>query len=180
LQLDDARKIGYVYKALGAGILVLRLATRHSLAGVGEGRRDIDERYTRRGSNLFEELTSALIMEGGDADTNACIAGALLGAWVGYSCLPPHWRDGLDHAQWLKSKCKALEQVLRINSLPGYNGAEDKDTLPDGGRGLLGKAALDARAMAFMEAYMRKTELAKKNEQQRQKQKQSWMGGLFR
>jgi ADP-ribosylglycohydrolase len=32
---------------------------------------------------LFEELIVNLIMEGGDADTNAAVAGAVLGAYLG-------------------------------------------------------------------------------------------------
>jgi ADP-ribosylglycohydrolase len=39
---------------------------------------------------LFEELIVNLIMEGGDADTNAAVAGALLGAYLGYANLPSH------------------------------------------------------------------------------------------
>lgn len=99
LQLDSAREIGYVYKALGSCILCLRLAIRHSKG------QHIDEHYTRPGTNIFEELITALIMQGGDADTNACIAGAVLGAWIGNTGLPPTWRDGLDHSRWLLHKC---------------------------------------------------------------------------
>jgi ADP-ribosylglycohydrolase len=32
---------------------------------------------------LFEELIVNFIMEGGDADTNAAVAGAVLGAYLG-------------------------------------------------------------------------------------------------
>ena len=34
-------------------------------------------------------------MQGGDTDTNAAIAGALLGAVYGYSAIPLQWRDRL-------------------------------------------------------------------------------------
>lgn len=154
LQLDSAREIGYVYKALGSGILCLRLAIRHFKG------QPIDEQYIQPGTNIFEELITALIMQGGDADTNACIAGAVLGAWIGNASLPPSWKNGLDHNRWLLHKCRAMEQVLGIDeSLTGYDGGQDRDTLSDGGRGLLDKASLEARDAAFVKMYAEKTKM---------------------
>ena len=54
-----------------------------------------DNGRLRAQTAVFETLVTPLVMEGGDADTNACFAGALLGAYLGYKVLPPHWRDGL-------------------------------------------------------------------------------------
>lgn len=179
LELDDARKIGYVYKALGASILALRFAMRHS-NGTRE-RGYPPEKYTRPGTNMFEELITDLVMQGGDADTNACTAGALLGAWFGYSTLPLHWRDGLDHGPWLIQKCTALQQVLGIGKESGevsrYDGTIDKDTLPDGGIGLLTKEELDSRAMKFMETYLHKADLVRK---QKQSKNQGWLKSVFK
>jgi ADP-ribosylglycohydrolase len=39
----------------------------------------------------FEEALVRTVMAGGDADTNACIAGALLGAFHGLAGIPPRW-----------------------------------------------------------------------------------------
>ncbi|KAJ0135776.1 Thiol protease [Fusarium oxysporum f. sp. albedinis] len=48
-------------------------------------------------------------MEGGDADTNACFAGALIGALLGYKVLPPHWRDGFRYGTWLMEKTEGSQ-----------------------------------------------------------------------
>jgi ADP-ribosylglycohydrolase len=150
LQLDDSMKMGYVYKSLGAAILALRRAIHHD-RGESSGK---GESFSR---NTFENLITEIVMEGGDADTNACIAGALLGAWLGYTALPAHWRDGIEHHDWLLSKCAALSCTIGIaGGLGGYKGSEDLDAMEDGGRGFLDKGALEAREMAFMEMYLRK------------------------
>jgi ADP-ribosylglycohydrolase len=73
LKLDEPNQIGYVYRSLGSAIVSLRMAMR-ALAC----RDDPISAET-----LFEELIVNLIMEGGDADTNAAVAGALLGAYLG-------------------------------------------------------------------------------------------------
>jgi ADP-ribosylglycohydrolase len=120
LNLDDVSKMGYVYKALGAAILLLRLAIRRTETGSST----TDARL-----RLFEPLIQELIMEGGDADTNACVAGALLGAWVGYSALPSDWRDGIGNKTWLLGKTEGLCQVLGVSDRDsGYQGSKDPDT----------------------------------------------------
>ncbi|KFA52371.1 hypothetical protein S40293_05993 [Stachybotrys chartarum IBT 40293] len=127
LRLDDPYKIGYVYKCLGSGIHLLRLAMRQ-LEGTGSA---ISTQTT-----MFEPLITNLIMLGGDADTNACFAGALLGAYLGYKVLPAHWRNGLVHGEWLMKKAEALSIVVGARD-GTYNGAEDIDTRHDGGRAFL-------------------------------------------
>lgn len=134
LELDSPAKIGYVYKCLGSGICILRLAMRKMA----------ETSSTATQLMLFELLITELIMYGGDADTNACFGGALLGAYLGYKALPPHWRDGLRHGTWLLEKSEALCQVLRV--MPGtYSGEMDRDTYPDGGRGFLTKDDMERR-----------------------------------
>lgn len=54
----------------------------------------------------FEETMNRVIATGGDTDTNACIAGALMGAAVGYDAIPERWVAALDQkthdrAEWL-------------------------------------------------------------------------------
>lgn len=39
--------------------------------------------------------------QGGDADTNGAVAGALLGCKLGTSALPPSWVNELKHKDWL-------------------------------------------------------------------------------
>ncbi|XP_066283565.1 ADP-ribosyl-[dinitrogen reductase] glycohydrolase-like isoform X2 [Branchiostoma lanceolatum] len=76
LKLDERRKIGYTYKTMGAGFWSLR-------------------------QNDFRKALTELIMEGGDADTNGAVAGALLGCKLGVKGLPKSWRDKLCYKQWL-------------------------------------------------------------------------------
>jgi len=169
LQLDDSMKMGYVYKSLGAGILALRQA----IHGYQSWNTKNKESFCR---NIFENLITEIVMEGGDADTNASIAGALLGAWLGYTALPAHWRDGIEHHDWLLSKCEALSYTIGITSgLDDYMGSKDLDAMEDGGRGFLDKEALEAREMAFMEMYLKKR--AESNVVENRKK--GWKGKLF-
>ncbi len=139
LQLDDSMKMGYVYKALGATILCLRLAIRQP----------------DRRAHIFETLITDLIMLGGDADTNACCAGAVLGAWVGYSNLPAHWRDGMMHGKWLRRKTDAVWQYTSVGD-GSYRGFNDPDTLTDHEKGLLTRETLEKREMKLMEKILLK------------------------
>jgi len=126
LHLDDLNKMGYVYKALGAAVLSLRLAIR---------RTQLSRTPTEDRLHVFESLIQELIMEGGDADTNACIAGALVGCWVGYAAIPPHWKDGIGNGKWLLEKTEGLCQILGVSkSLFEYKGCKDLDTRIDGGK----------------------------------------------
>jgi ADP-ribosylglycohydrolase len=150
LQLDDSMTMGYVYKSLGAAIVALRSAMKSDWSGSEERRK-----YSNR--TIFENLITEIVMEGGDADTNACVAGALLGAWLGYMALPAHWCEGIEHHDWLVSKCDALMYVLGIKDFAVvYKGSEDPDAMEDGGNGFLNRSALEARETAFMETYLRK------------------------
>ncbi|KAL2008536.1 hypothetical protein VTN00DRAFT_6730 [Thermoascus crustaceus] len=194
LQLDET--MGYVYKSLGAAILTLRLGMQRR-PYLGESSNNSNSTETRDDParpyhNLFEELITTLIMQGGDADTNSCIAGSLLGAWVGYTALPPHWRDGIQHHNWLLCKCNALAQTIGVVSdqllLPGYRGSEDQDTRDDGGKGVLSKE-LEVQEEVFSDICLGpkeqkkkkedeiKTEETKKEEEKRE-QKQGGIGRL--
>jgi ADP-ribosylglycohydrolase len=143
LQLDDSRTMGYVYKALGAALLTLRKAIQWPVASHPD---------------VFGALIEELVMQGGDADTNACIAGALLGSWTGFAALTPQWREGLVHRDWLLGKIDGMCRTVGI--VPGeYKGSTDFDTAFDGGRGLLDQDELRAREHKFMEFVMLKMKL---------------------
>ncbi|KAF4459372.1 regulatory for the arginine catabolic pathway [Fusarium albosuccineum] len=162
LKLDDSYKIGYVYKTFGSGILLLRLAMRQ-LESAGQLRSQLA---------IFEKLITDLIMEGGDADTNACFAGALLGGLLGFKALPPHWRDGLRHGTWLMEKSEGLCDVLGITK-GSYIGSRDKDTAEDGGRGFLTDAQMEERCM-LMQAWMVQEEQEWNRKQEADKKKPTW------
>lgn len=191
LQLDDSAKMGYVYKALGAAILALRLGMRQSRSS-WRGQVATDPTPTpataRPNSTIFEEIMTSLVFEAGDADTNACVAGALLGCWFGYNSLPAHWRDGIEHHDWLVQKCEALSQVMGVsNDMPGYKGSADLDTCIDGGKGLMSREELKARGEAFTAQYVERQakgmQLANQREKEKKRKEQkgwtrmpSWLG----
>lgn len=81
-------KIGYTLKALGAAFWALR----HS--------------------ESFSDGLLAVIHEGGDADTNAAVAGALLGARFGFEAIPREWRDGLVFGRELSERVEKLISLL--------------------------------------------------------------------
>lgn len=110
LELDDS----YVYKGLDSAILCLRLAMRSSTSSM----------------NTFELIITDLTLEVGNADINACCAGALLGAWFGYSKFPHHWREGLMHRDWYVQKMESLCRVVGITE-ESYRGIDDLDTQTD-------------------------------------------------
>ena len=57
-----------------------------------------------------------LILEGGDSNSNGCVAGALLGCKVGYSHLPQEWVQGLRKKQttWLNIKINHLLDMIGL------------------------------------------------------------------
>lgn len=170
LQLDEGQKIGYVYKTFGAGIHCLRLAMR-KLSTSGNTLRSQVE--------VFEPIITNLIMRGGDADTNACFAGALVGSYIGYKALPPHWRDGLQRGDWLMEKTEALSKVVGITS-GTYSGKADKDTAADGGRGMPTEKDMEMRVM-LIQARMAKEEQEYNRKQREEEAKQrgsKWMSWL--
>jgi ADP-ribosylglycohydrolase len=80
LRLDEPDSIGYTFKSMGSAFTSLRQ------------------------SGTIESILNDLIMEGGDADSNACVAGALLGCVYGYDSLPKEWLEYLPHRQWLENR----------------------------------------------------------------------------
>lgn len=173
LELDDMYKIGYTYKTFGSGVHLLRLSMRELAAA---------ESHLSTQKTIFEPLITNLIMKGGDADTNACFAGALLGAYLGYKALPPHWRDGLKHGEWLMKKSEGLSVLLGVGE-GGYSGVEDKDTAPDGGRGWLTESQIEEKVMllqADMVKRGRERDQQEEVERRRREKRRSWLGGLGR
>ncbi|KYQ92396.1 hypothetical protein DLAC_06368 [Tieghemostelium lacteum] len=83
LNLDESDKIGYTYKCFGSAVYSLR-------------------QILKNGSKLsFRKVIDTLIRQGGDTDTNAAVAGALIGATIGYQQLPSDMLNSLPHKEWL-------------------------------------------------------------------------------
>lgn len=89
---DDPRRnrIGYTLKALGAGLWALLHAAS------------------------FERGLLSVIYEGGDADSNAAVVGALLGAKFGASGIPPRWIEGLYKRDALEARIQALAERVAV------------------------------------------------------------------
>ncbi|KAJ4298806.1 hypothetical protein N0V88_003843 [Collariella sp. IMI 366227] len=118
-------------------------------------------RATHVDPRMFEELITDLIMRGGDADTNACFAGALLGGHLGYSYLPDHWKHGLKYEEWLLGKSDALCQVLGLKE-GDYDGKGDKDTEVHAGQPVPSQEQMEVRWMVLQQDTQRKMEAAAK------------------
>lgn len=87
LELDEPSSIGYMLKALGAALWCLFHA------------------------NDFEEGLLKVVNEGGDADTNAAVACAMLGAKFGYTSIPQKYTDGLTRKSDLMRITNYLMQI---------------------------------------------------------------------
>lgn len=88
LNLYEPDKIGYTYKPVGAGFWALQNA------------------------GSFEEGILNIINEGGDADANGAVTGALLGAKFGLSNIPNELIDGLVYESELADRIKKLFTIL--------------------------------------------------------------------
>ncbi|KAK5050905.1 hypothetical protein LTR84_003464 [Exophiala bonariae] len=166
LELDDSQKMGYVYKCLGSAVLALRSTMRTAASDAGPRVTII---------NLFEETIIDLIMQGGDADTNGCVAGALLGAWSGYSRLPSHWVRGIQHQGWLVEKCEALSGQVGVNTEQIQDISNPADTAPDGGRGLFSDKELNDRERGLLEKILLKQK-TRRDEKEKELMKTSKKG----
>ena len=92
LNPGESDRIGYTLKAMGAGFWALKNA--HS----------------------YQEGILQIIHEGGDADTNGAVAGALLGAKYGLTNIPSEWVSGLYAKQELDFKIDALLAAIQLSS----------------------------------------------------------------
>ena len=95
LDLDEGMEkgrgapIGYTYKCMGSGFAALREYWRQADEVPGFAFHD------GVAQDLFKRTLTQIVMEGGDADTNGAVAGAMLGAFVGYSGIPDWMKDDL-------------------------------------------------------------------------------------
>ncbi|XP_052082880.1 ADP-ribosylarginine hydrolase Tri1-like [Mytilus californianus] len=88
LNLDESKKIGYTYKTMGAGFWALKQSD-------------------------FRKAITKIMMQGGDADTNACVGGGLLGCKLGMSALPEPWVTKLLHKEWLDNEFKRYFELMK-------------------------------------------------------------------
>lgn len=86
LHLDDQVKRGFVLKCLAASVYVMQMIYI-----------SLNENKTIN----FKKFVSTLALEAGDANTNCAVAGACLGAHLGYLALPADWIAALPNRDWL-------------------------------------------------------------------------------
>ncbi|KAI9322768.1 ADP-ribosylation/Crystallin J1 [Dichotomocladium elegans] len=60
----------------------------------------------------FKDILMDIVMQGGDAGTNAAISGALLGVRLGYNHLPSEWVIGLKRWEWLEDRLEEFCHLL--------------------------------------------------------------------
>lgn len=89
LQLDENESVGYTLKAMSAGLWAYFHAEN------------------------FEDGLLKIINEGGDTDTNASVAGSILGAKFGYNSIPKKYIDGLTNKDILERKYNEYIQQLQ-------------------------------------------------------------------
>lgn len=97
LSLDDVAKIGYVFKCLSCSIYALQVVKIALKNGTAPS---------------FKKFILKLAAECGDADANCAVAGATLGAYLGYSNLPLDYISALPHREWLNNIIMQYIKVL--------------------------------------------------------------------
>ncbi|XP_033745094.1 ADP-ribosylarginine hydrolase Tri1-like isoform X2 [Pecten maximus] len=101
LKLDESQKIGYTYKSMGSAFWALKQTN-------------------------FREAITEIVMEGGDADSNACVAGAVLGCKYGVGSIPSCWTHKLLHKEWLEAIIdryfRMMAEVYGIDFTPYWTG----------------------------------------------------------
>lgn len=95
LGLDDEANSKDTFRCLSAAIFCLT--------------REIPPQHE---TEYFKKMLMDIVMEGGEADTNATVAGALLGARLGYSQLPTEWVVGMKRWEWLEDKVEEFCALL--------------------------------------------------------------------
>ncbi|KAJ3132943.1 hypothetical protein HK100_004782, partial [Physocladia obscura] len=107
LMLDEFDAIGYTYKCLGAALFCFSRNLSPKLLTHSE-QESMQRHNNDYKGELFKRIITELTLEAGDSDTNAAVAGALLGVRIGYDSLPKDWLQGLRHHEYLVQQVDAL------------------------------------------------------------------------
>jgi hypothetical protein len=73
-------------------------------------------------SKPFEAGLREVVALGGDTDTNAAVAGALLGALHGTGALPGAWLERLAHRDAIHEEAETLAAVATERAMPSSHG----------------------------------------------------------
>ena len=88
LELQDWSSVGYTLKTLAAGL------------------------WAYWNASSFEEGLLSVVRAGGDADTNAAVACAILGAKFGFSAIPQEYVDGLIYKEQLDEVVSGMTELV--------------------------------------------------------------------
>ena len=91
LELQDEDSVGYTLRTLAAAL------------------------WAYWHARTFEEGLLAVVSEGGDADTNAAVACAILGAKFGYQAIPAEYKEGLIFREQLDDVISGMMGFHKIN-----------------------------------------------------------------
>ena len=89
LELQDWDSVGYTLKTLAAGL------------------------WAYWNAKTFEEGLLSVVRAGGDADTNAAVACAILGAKFGFKAIPKEYVDGLIYKEQLENVIKGMLELVK-------------------------------------------------------------------
>ena len=89
LELQDWDSVGYTLKTLAAGL------------------------WAYWNAKTFEEGLHSVVRAGGDADTNAAVACAILGAKFGFKAIPQKYIDGLIYKEQLEDVIKGMLEFVK-------------------------------------------------------------------
>jgi len=92
LKLQDDKSMGYTLKTLAAGL------------------------WAYWHAKTFEEGLLAVVNAGGDADTNAAVACAILGAKFGFNAIPKEYVEGLKNKAQLEDIVQGMANLLKAES----------------------------------------------------------------
>lgn len=91
LELQDEDSVGYTLRTLAAAL------------------------WAYWHARTFEEGLLAVVSEGGDADTNAAVACAILGAKFGYQAIPAEYKEGLIYREQLDDVISGMMEFHKMN-----------------------------------------------------------------
>lgn len=89
IKLDEEFKVGYTLKTMACAFWVLR----NNIIG-------------------YEKLLKKIYSQGGDTDTNGCVAGAVAGCILGVYSLPINWFNDLKNKDFVDEKIKKIELLF--------------------------------------------------------------------
>lgn len=99
----DKQGIGYTYKCLGCAMWTMDIIEYDFL----QKQHKSSKQHNQQATLNFKNFIKAIVLEAGDADTNAACVGALLGTYIGYKSLyeqAEDWINAMPNTQWLHDK----------------------------------------------------------------------------